>query len=132
MRRLRQPNLGRVYLRNRKSLQGRRTPRRSERTGSGGRAFGASMSAGRKEETARLVVASVALAGLIALSGCADSLAGMSLPAMPKLNDLNPWAEKEVPLPGKRIAIIQQENLSTNLSTGDRPVTLPAPRSNES
>lgn len=32
------------------------------------------------------------------LAGCGDS--------MPRLQDLNPFAEKEVPLAGKRIAVI--------------------------
>ena len=48
----------------------------------------------------------------LALAGCADSLAGMSLPSLPKLDDINPFAEKPVPLPGKRISVIQQENVS--------------------
>ena len=31
---------------------------------------------------------------------------------MPKIGDINPFAEKEVPLPGKRVAVIQQENIA--------------------
>lgn len=77
---------------------------------------------------AKLGLAGLGLAGVLALAGCADSLAGMSLPAMPKITDLNPFAEKEAPLPGKRVQIIQQENIATNLSGGDRPIALPPPR----
>lgn len=80
---------------------------------------------------AKLGLAGLGLAASLSLSGCADSLAGMSLPAMPKITDLNPFAEKEQPLPGKRVQIIQQENVASNLSGGDRPISLPPPRPNE-
>lgn len=76
--------------------------------------------------------AAVCLAALLTLPGCSDMVAGMSLPPMPKITDLNPWAEKEQPLPGKRIEIIQQENITTNLSPADRPIALPPPRTNDS
>jgi len=76
--------------------------------------------------------AGVALLAALALAGCADSLAGMSLPSLPKIQDLNPFAEKEVPLPGKRVAVIQQENVASNLAPGDKPITLPPPQSNDS
>jgi outer membrane protein assembly factor BamB len=59
----------------------------------------------------------------LALLGCGDSL--------PKLQDLNPFAEKEVPLPGKRIAIIQQENLRSDAKAAGRPVSLPPPQAND-
>jgi outer membrane protein assembly factor BamB len=67
----------------------------------------------------------------LALSGCADSLAGMSLPSLPKLQDINPFAEKEVPLPGKRIAVIQQENLGSDLASAERPIVLPMAQNND-
>ena len=60
------------------------------------------------------------------------AFAGMSLPSMPKLDDINPFAEKPVPLPGKRVAVIQQENIATNLAGADKPITLPPPRQNNS
>ena len=60
----------------------------------------------------------------LALVGCSDS--------MPKLSDLNPFAEKEVPLPGKRVAIIQQESLRSDAVVAGRPVTLPPQQANES
>jgi len=62
------------------------------------------------------------------LAGCE----GASLPSLPKLQDINPFAEKETPLPGKRISVIQQENVATNLAAADKPITLPPPRQNDS
>ncbi len=58
-----------------------------------------------------------------ALLGCSDSL--------PRLSDLNPFAEKEVPLPGKRIAIIQQETLHSDAMAAGRPVSLPPQQAND-
>ena len=43
------------------------------------------------------------LSVLALLCGCADG------PSLPKLNDINPFAEKAVPLPGKRIPVMQQQ-----------------------
>ena len=54
----------------------------------------------------------------LALLGCGDSL--------PKLQDSNPFAEKEVPLPGKRVAIIQQETLRSDAVAAGRPVVAAA------
>jgi outer membrane protein assembly factor BamB len=68
-----------------------------------------------------------ALGGLVllcaAVSGCGDS--------MPRLQDLNPFAEKELPLPGKRVSVIQQENIASDLSAANRPISLPQPRAND-
>jgi outer membrane protein assembly factor BamB len=76
--------------------------------------------------------AAAALLSALVLSGCADGLAGMSLPSLPKIQDINPFAEKEVPLPGKRISVLQREDNSSELSAADRPIALPAPRMNDS
>jgi outer membrane protein assembly factor BamB len=59
----------------------------------------------------------------LALVGCGDS--------MPKLSDLNPFAEKEVPLPGKRVAIIQQETLRSDAVAASQPISLPPQQANE-
>lgn len=67
----------------------------------------------------------------VALAGCADGLAGMSLPSLPKIQNLNPFAEKEVPLPGKRVAVIQQENITGSLAPADKPISLPPQRNND-
>jgi len=69
-----------------------------------------------------------ALVAVVALAGCE----GASLPSLPKLQDLNPFAEKETPLPGKRISVIQQENITSDLVAANRPITLPPPRQNDS
>jgi outer membrane protein assembly factor BamB len=61
---------------------------------------------------------------VLALLGCSDSL--------PKLQDLNPFAEKEVPLPGKRVAIIQQESVRSDAVAVGRPVSLPPQQPNDS
>jgi len=62
------------------------------------------------------------LAGL-ALSGCGDS--------MPRLQDLNPFAEKEVPLPGKRVAVLRQETITSDAAAAGKPVVLPPAQANE-
>jgi outer membrane protein assembly factor BamB len=62
-----------------------------------------------------------------ALAGCSEG------PSMPRLADLNPFAEKEVPLPGKRVPIMTTtESLPGELAAGDRPVALPPPQVNAS
>jgi len=53
------------------------------------------------------------------------------MPSLPKIDDINPWAEKPTPLPGKRVAVIQQENVATNLAAADSPLMLPPPRQND-
>ena len=59
----------------------------------------------------------------VLLAGCGDS--------MPRLQDLNPFAEKEVPLTGKRIAVIQQENITSDAKAANRPILLPQPYAND-
>jgi len=69
------------------------------------------------------------LAAVVAMSllgGCSGG------PSLPRLSDLNPFAEKEVPLPGKRVPVALADNKATlEVSSIDRPVALPAPRQNE-
>ena len=52
--------------------------------------------------TRRSGVIGAGLSSLVLLSGCAGDG-----PSLPKLANLNPFAEKAVPLPGKRISIMQ-------------------------
>ncbi|MGD9785110.1 MAG: PQQ-binding-like beta-propeller repeat protein [Hyphomicrobiaceae bacterium] len=60
-------------------------------------------------------------------AGCADSL-----PSLPKITDLNPFKEKQVPLPGERIAIMQtSEKLPGELAVADKPIALPPEQDNE-
>lgn len=68
-----------------------------------------------------------ALALALGLAGC-----GSSLPSLPKIGDLNPFAEKEQPLPGKRIPVMQaRDSIGADLATADKPVVLPPPRTND-
>lgn len=69
-----------------------------------------------------------AVAATVALAGCSDSL-----PSLPKLTDLNPFAEKQVPLPGKRVPIMAEgSKIGGDLATADKPISLPAPVTNDS
>jgi len=74
--------------------------------------------------------AASATAALVAvvLTGCAESL-----PSLPKLADLNPFATKEAPLPGKRIPVVAESRLSggAELAAADRPVAIPGFVGNE-
>jgi outer membrane protein assembly factor BamB len=67
----------------------------------------------------------LAAAALVAtaLSGCGDSL--------PKLGDLNPFAEKEVPLPGQRKAVLRQETIRSDAYAASTPKALPAAQVND-
>ncbi len=67
------------------------------------------------------------LSSLVLLSGCAGDG-----PSLPKLANLNPFAEKEVPLPGKRISVMQAQGPETGeLADASTPIILPAPRAND-
>ena len=73
-----------------------------------------------------LAAASVAVG---ALGGCSSS-EGLSLP---KINDINPFAKKEAPLPGKRVAIMDATgSISGTLAPADRPIVLPPPTATDS
>lgn len=67
-------------------------------------------------------------AAAVLLGACADSL-----PSLPKLSDLNPFAEKPVPLPGKRVAVNAEGNrMGAEIAPADKPVMIPAAVVNES
>lgn len=68
----------------------------------------------------------VSCAALIA-AGCSDSL-----PSLPKFSDINPFTEKQVPLSGKRIPIMEATGSIAELAPADRPVIVPAPIANDS
>lgn len=74
-----------------------------------------------------VLVATVVAAGVL-LTGCADSL-----PSLPKVKDLNPFAEKQQPLPGRRVAILKGDETATGAlqDTSAGPVSLPPPRAND-
>ncbi len=76
----------------------------------------------------RTGMAGALLASSIALlTGCADSM-----PSLPKMSDLNPFKEKEVPLPGKRVAILpDREKVPGELADGSQPIGLPEQVAND-
>lgn len=64
----------------------------------------------------------------VALSGCADSL-----PSLPKIDELNPFAEKPTPLPGRRIPVLSGNDQKTlELAAATTPIAVPPPVVNES
>ncbi len=70
--------------------------------------------------------------GLTALVAVALSACAGDGPTLPKISDLNPFKEKQQPLPGRRIPIIQTtESIANNLADADKPITLPPQRANE-
>ena len=80
---------------------------------------------GTAARTGLAIVAGVVVA--IALAGCSDSL-----PSMPKIGDLNPFAEKQKPLPGTRIPVVQAaEKIPGDLAAADKPIVLPPPVAND-
>ena len=55
------------------------------------------------------------------LAGCAGEG-----PTLPKISELNPFKEKQQPLPGRRIPVIETtESLSDNLADANKPIVLP-------
>lgn len=71
---------------------------------------------------------SLALGLVIVLTGCS----GSGLPSLPKMAQLNPFSEKDPPLPGKRIPILpQKEAVPGELADAADPISLPAPIANE-
>ncbi len=73
----------------------------------------------------------VAVASTLTVLGLAGCSGG--LPTTADLNALNPFAEKQVPLPGKRIPVVLSDGAtgSVELAAADRPLTLPQPRQND-
>ncbi|MEQ1651832.1 MAG: PQQ-binding-like beta-propeller repeat protein [Hyphomicrobium sp.] len=72
-------------------------------------------------------------AGLIVLAAVLLTACAGDGPTLPKIGDLNPFKEKQQPLPGRRIAIAETtESISSNLAEADQPITLPPQRSNDS
>ncbi|MGE0697764.1 MAG: PQQ-binding-like beta-propeller repeat protein [Hyphomicrobiaceae bacterium] len=71
---------------------------------------------------------SILALGLAVLAGgCAGGE-----PQIPKLSDLNPFAEKETPLPGKRIPVsLTEGRAGLDVAPADRPIVLPPPQTNE-
>lgn len=65
-----------------------------------------------------------AVALTTALAGCSADGGG---PSLPSLNSINPFAKTETPLPGKRVAVLTQEDtLSANLESSTGSIAVPA------
>ncbi len=79
--------------------------------------------------TTRLALVTMAALALVGpLGGCSDG----GLPSLPKVGDLNPWKEKQLPLPGKRIPVMAaNEKIPGELANADRPIALPQQQTNE-
>lgn len=76
----------------------------------------------------RFAHVTAALIAAVALSGCSESM-----PELPKLGDLNPFKEKQIPLPGRRISLSQSDaKVPGELADGSVPINLPPVRANES
>lgn len=69
----------------------------------------------------------VGISAVALLGGCSDSL-----PSLPKVGDLNPFKEVVPPLPGKRIAVLPNQEKVGELTDGSSPVALPAAYVNDS
>ena len=74
-------------------------------------------------------LANVALLALVVgLAGCAEGG-----PELPKFSDLNPFKEKQTPLPGRRIALTTADaKVPGELADGSIPIALPPVRTNDS
>lgn len=68
-----------------------------------------------------------AIAALLWLGGCASEA-----PSLPKISELNPFKEKQTPLPGRRIPIVETtESISSNLADANAPISIPSPSTND-
>jgi outer membrane protein assembly factor BamB len=67
----------------------------------------------------------------LAAAGLLGACAGDG-PTLPKLSQLNPFKEKQQPLPGRRVPIADTtESISNNLADADKPIVLPPERAND-
>ncbi len=76
----------------------------------------------------RMAALAMCIAGLsFVVSGCSDSL-----PSLPKVSELNPFAEKQTPLPGRRVPVLQlNDKKPQELAAASAPIVLPPPEVNE-
>lgn len=78
----------------------------------------------RRHATASLATIAIVTA---LVGGCAGEG-----PQIPKLTDLNPFAEKETPLPGKRIPVsLTEGRAGLDVAPADRPIALPPAQAND-
>ncbi|MBA2125361.1 pyrrolo-quinoline quinone [Hyphomicrobium methylovorum] len=82
---------------------------------------------GRKRESRQLLAVVAAGFAVALLAGCAGQG-----PTLPKVSELNPFKEKQQPLPGRRIPVIETtESITDNLADADKPIIVPPARANE-
>lgn len=75
----------------------------------------------------RLASLTVAILAAVLVAGCSGGL-----PSLPKVGDLNPFKEKQQPLPGTRIPIMPTaEKIPGELASGDQPIVLVAEHEND-
>ncbi len=75
----------------------------------------------------RVAAVPVAMIAAVLASGCSGGL-----PSLPKVGDLNPFKEKQQPMPGTRIPIMPAaEKIPGELASGDKPIVLVAEHENE-
>lgn len=78
------------------------------------------------------MVKGIAGVGLALFAAAALSACASDGPTLPKISDLNPFKEKQQPLPGRRVSIVDTtESISDNLAEADKPITLPPVRAND-
>lgn len=78
----------------------------------------------------RPVLRTLALVGVsgLTLAGCSSD----SLPSLPKVGELNPFKEKQQPLPGRRIPVLPEaEKIPGELADASMPIAIPAPVAND-
>ncbi len=72
-------------------------------------------------------VTAASVLAMLLLSGCAGEG-----PTLPKLADLNPFKEKQVPLPGRRVAVMQTpDKIAGELADAAGPIALPPIQAND-
>jgi outer membrane protein assembly factor BamB len=113
-------------------LMRHRPTRIDQLAGSSGRLHGVErllrLGPGLAGSGAKIVRLMLAVFAVAQLGGCAGDG-----PTLPKISDLNPFAEKQQPLPGRRIPVVQTtDSISTNLAEATDPIAIPSPRVNES
>lgn len=75
----------------------------------------------------RAALMAAAIAAGAGVSACSDSL-----PSLPKVSELNPFKEKQVPLPGRRVAVLPNEDKLPGETGATGPIILPEARTNDS
>jgi outer membrane protein assembly factor BamB len=70
----------------------------------------------------------IAVVASLWLGGCAGEG-----PTLPKMSELNPFKTKQVPLPGRRVPIVETtESISSNLADANKQIVIPPAQTNES